>query len=379
MTIDIAGREHLIDIFGTEAVERALTDFGEALDATTSRLLAQHEILGCNRREAQGRWSTRFRVLAGGLPRDAEETCAAIEEAGRKMVHDLLTEAFGTGTGMRVPFVLAVLILPPEIAAAAEVECPRDWVDARLAERPARAPADSGLAGEVASILAARAPRTLLQPIVRMRDRAVLGYEALSRGPAGSPLERPDLLFDAAHAAGRTVEMKLLCAELALERTRGMLPPDAFLTINLGPDALARAAEALPLAGRKEALFELTEHLPLGEAEGLTGAVARLRMQGVGLALDDTGCGFADMHTARALRPDIVKLCITVVRNADRGSPYLAAICETTRRLHELGCRVLAEGVETEAQHAALLDCGIELAQGWLYGRPGPIGVPAGG
>lgn len=347
-----------------------MRDFDVALEATTGRLLAQHEILGRDQRETEGRWSVRFGVNAGGLPRDVAETCAAIEEAGRKMVHDLLTGVFGAGTGMRVPFAVAVLPLPSEVAARADRECPHDWVDARLAALPPRSHADPAAADEVAAILDGRAVRTLLQPIVRMSDRAVLGYEALSRGPRGSALERPDLLFDAAHAAGRTVDMELLCAELALERTRGQLPAGAFLTINLGPDALARAADALPLAGRPEVLLELTEHLPLGEAEGLAGAVAALRERSVGLALDDTGCGFADMHTARALRPDIVKLCITVVRNADKGSPYLAAIRATTQRLHELGCRVLAEGVETEGQHAALLDCGIELAQGWLYGRP---------
>ncbi len=164
--------------------------------------------------------------------------------------------------------------------------------------------------------------------------------------------------------------MELLCAELALERTRGKLPKDAFLTINLGPDALLRAAELLPLAGSNKLMFELTEHLPLGGADQLRNAVDDLRARGVGLALDDTGCGFADMETVRVLRPDIVKLCITVVRNAERGSPYVPAIAATAERLLQLGCRVLAEGVETEAQHTVMSGCRIGLAQGWLYGKP---------
>ena len=111
----------------------------------------------------------------------------------------------------------------------------------------------------------------------------------------------------------------------------------------------------------------------MDQAEGLTDAVEELRTLGTGLALDDTGCGFADLDTARILRPQIVKLCITVIRNADKGSPYVSAICETTEHLRGLDCRVLAEGVETEEQHAALSNCRIEFAQGWLYGRPGPL------
>jgi EAL domain-containing protein (putative c-di-GMP-specific phosphodiesterase class I) len=169
------------------------------------------------------------------------------------------------------------------------------------------------------------------------------------------------------------VDAELLCAELALEHTKDKLPPGAFLTINLGPDALALAVDKLALAGRREVMVELTEHLPLNEAEGLVDVVRRLRTLGIRLALDDTGCGFADFDTVRLLRPDIVKLCITVIRNADKGSHFTAAIRESAERLCKLGCQVLAEGVEREHQHAALRGCGIELAQGWLYSKPEAI------
>jgi EAL domain-containing protein (putative c-di-GMP-specific phosphodiesterase class I) len=117
-------------------------------------------------------------------------------------------------------------------------------------------------------------------------------------------------------------------------------------------------------------MFELTEHLPLNEAEGLVEVVKRLRTLGIRLALDDTGCGFADLETVRLLQPDIVKLCITVIRNADKGSHFTAAIRASAERLCKLGCQVLAEGVERENQHSALQLCAIELGQGWLYGKP---------
>ena len=62
--------------------------------------------------------------------------------------------------------------------------------------------------------------RTLLQPIVRLHDRTIVGYEALSRGPQGSVLEAPDRLFAAASACGRTLDMELHSATLALQRTQ---------------------------------------------------------------------------------------------------------------------------------------------------------------
>lgn len=371
LAITIPQRQRLIDIFGDEAVGRAMTDFGLVLRDLCARLLAQHTIIDHQWRDAEARWMMHFRIHSGDLPRDLGETFAAIERAGRRLAHDLLLSVFGMGTGMRIPLSLEVLPLPPDVLAGGA--CPFAWVDAKLADPQRRLPEFPAPTGDIEAILAARSVSTVLQPIVRMRDRTVVGYEALSRGPNNSPLERPDYLFEAAHSAGRTVEMELLCAELALERTRGKLPKDVFLTINLGPDALLRAAELLPLAGPNKLLFELTEHLPLGGADQLRDAVDDLRTRGVSLVLDDTGCGFADMDTVRVLRPDIVKLCITVVRNAERGSPYVPAIAATTERLLQLGCRVLAEGVETEAQHTVMAGCRIGLAQGWLYGKPVPI------
>jgi EAL domain-containing protein (putative c-di-GMP-specific phosphodiesterase class I) len=258
-----------------------------------------------------------------------------------------------------------------ETSERAAKACWIQWTEDQLRSQPRPRVSDqSEASARATATLAHRRIRTLLQPIVRVGDRAVVGFEALSRGPKGSPLETPDRLFDAAHAAGRTVDAELLCAELALARTKGKLPAGVFLTINLGPDALVCAADKLALAGRPEVMIELTEHLPLHEAEGLAETVKRLRKLGIRLALDDTGCGFADIDTVRMLRPDVVKLCITVIRNADKGSHFTATIRESAERLCELGCQVLAEGVEREKQHAALQDCGIELAQGWLYGRP---------
>lgn len=373
LAIRVAERQRLVDVFGEEAIDRALSDFGDGMRGVVDRLLSQHDVLDEYRWDDGGGFLARFRIPARGLPRDAEETCAAIEAAGRKLMHDQMSLMFGAGTGQHVAAALHVFPLEGEIAARLPADL-AGWVDETL---PSKAPPGfwdvDVSADDVAAVLAARSLVTAVQPIVRMADRAVIGYEALTRGPAGSPLERPDVLFSAARVFGFGDEIEILCAELALERTRGKVPDGAFLTVNLGPDTLARAVRELALDGRGDVIFELTEHLPLGEAEALADAVRALRGIGVGVALDDTGCGFADLDTAKVLSPEIVKLCVTVVRNADKGSRFIDPIRETTNHLLDLGCRVLAEGVETEEQHRALGACGIELAQGWLYARPAPV------
>ena len=90
------------------------------------------------------------------------------------------------------------------------------------------------------------------------------------------------------------------------------------------------------------------------------------------MALDDTGCGFADTEAAQVLRPEIVKLCITVIRSARRSPDVLPELRATIDRFRALGAQVLAEGVETEEERAALSGLGIALAQGWLFGKPVP-------
>lgn len=364
----INGPQRLRAQFGASAAAAALGELGEAMPALAARVLAGHLCVESHRDDAQGRWYGRFRPGAGELPRDPAERCASAMVAAGKLTHELMLRIFGGGSGRQLDFALVV--------TPCEEDGGERWsarAEAALAAGAEAARVDPVEVAEVRRIFASGALRTLLQPIVRLADRRVVGYEALTRGPPGSPLERPDRLFDAAHAAGLAVQMELLCAELALARTCGRIPEGQFLAINLGPAALAQAPARLALGGRREVVIELTEHLPLDEAEALAAAIRALHEAGGALALDDTGCGYADLDSARALRPQIVKLCITVIRNAGRSAQQLEEIRRTTAELHALGCRVLAEGVETESQHAALASCGMELAQGWLYGRPQPL------
>lgn len=360
LVIELADYQHLANVFGEDAARRAVGDLEQAVGGLIDRLLAAHEILTRDNDRQKHRWSASFRI--NDRLRNREETLDAVENAGRSLLREAVNSIFGTGTGMRTPVRLLLL----------RSNASPDALDNLLAATH-QADETAHSADEIEDILRTGKIRTVLQPIVRLSDRQVIGYEALSRGPAGSPLERPDIFFAAANAAGLGMEAELTCARLALERTSHRLPAGSFLSINLGPEAIALASEALPLRGHQDLVIELTEHLPLDAAEQLQSAVTQLRRLGSRMALDDTGCGFADLETAKILRPDIVKLCITIIRNAQLGNPYIEAIRQTVSELHALRIQVLAEGVETESQHTALSDCRIELGQGWLYGRPVPI------
>jgi EAL domain-containing protein (putative c-di-GMP-specific phosphodiesterase class I) len=91
-------------------------------------------------------------------------------------------------------------------------------------------------------------------------------------------------------------------------------------------------------------------------------------------SLDDTGCGYADLDVAGAIKADIVKLCITVIGRLEQHPQVRDAVADAVKLAHEHGALILAEGVETEGQARILQDLSVDLAQGWLYGRPFPAG-----
>jgi EAL domain-containing protein (putative c-di-GMP-specific phosphodiesterase class I) len=215
--------------------------------------------------------------------------------------------------------------------------------------------------------------RTVFQPIVRVHDGRVVGVEALSRGPVGSAFERADQLFGAAARSGLTHALELTCAAEALAYL-DRLPEPLWMSVNASaatlPDIYALMSAASINGSR--VMLELTEHLPLGRIDELRPTLNGLRSLGARIALDDTGCGYADLDAAASVEANLVKLCITVIGRLEHHKDVRAEVAEAVRRTRSHGAQVLAEGVETSAQARILSEIGIHLAQGWFYGKPFP-------
>ncbi|MGF6935912.1 hypothetical protein OKW41_005074 [Paraburkholderia sp. UCT70] len=94
VSIRIADITRLTHIFGEESTQQALTQFGEEATALLKRLLAQHQVVDQYRSDVDGHCSACFRVLSGGLPRDASEAAQAIEKAGRHLIRERLLAIF---------------------------------------------------------------------------------------------------------------------------------------------------------------------------------------------------------------------------------------------------------------------------------------------
>jgi EAL domain-containing protein (putative c-di-GMP-specific phosphodiesterase class I) len=311
-----------------------------------------------------GLWAIRYRNAERNADTQAEKQ-DAIHLAAAQLGVELAKEVYG---GATYRFARLKVALLPEHPDRAEIPALLEKAPELANQKTEHALKDALENGGL---------RIFLQPIVSFPDGKVLGFEALARGPTGSPVERADLLFATAARMGQARELETACAWQALNwldkaRQAGKIPAPYWLSINISSLSIKDNALRKALA-RPDVVVEITEHLPLNNARDLLPLIAELRAGGARLTLDDTGCGFADLQAVETLRPDFIKLCITIIKSLERDpEQVLSDLAATIAHLRTLKIGVLAEGVETarEAQLLAPLD--IDYAQGWLYGKALP-------
>lgn len=237
---------------------------------------------------------------------------------------------------------------------------------------------DQARLDEVRSILRTGSIRTLFQPIVRVPDREIIGFEALSRGPDGSYLETADNLFGFTERAGMLGEVELLCVDRALKNA-DLLPDGSILFVNLSMLGLEYIeSEGLGLNGRvkvagrspSECVLEITERTYAESASRLRERVAELRKHGFRIAIDDMGTGYSALHVLAELQPDFIKLDKMLVRDLPDEPIKRNLVSAITGFARDSQSIVIAEGVETEDEVETLKDLGIELQQGYFFGYP---------
>jgi EAL domain-containing protein (putative c-di-GMP-specific phosphodiesterase class I) len=209
------------------------------------------------------------------------------------------------------------------------------------------------------------------QPIVRLADAEVVGYEALSRFPRGGPEE----WFSQAHEAGLGPELELHAISKALRIASRAGLDGRYVSVNCSPGTLMhpRLSEVVSLLRPVQVVVELTEQVAVTDYRDCRAAVDRLRETGVRLAIDDAGSGYASMKHILRLAPEIIKLDRMFVDNL-RGDPAQCAIISSLVEFSKVaGCAVVAEGIETQAQLEIVQIHGVTLGQGYLLGRGDPV------
>jgi len=219
---------------------------------------------------------------------------------------------------------------------------------------------------------------SLYQPVVHLQTRTVIGYEALARGPEGTDLYTPDALFAAARARGTFGELDWACRIAAFDgAVKAHLPSTLELFVNVEAAALNAppppgAAAALSAAGGLSVVIELTERDLTGDVAGLLRAVERARAQGWRVALDDVGAAPASLALLPFLRPEIIKLDLSLLHTTTN-TATVEILTAVTAEAARTGATLLAEGIETEDHAQLAVRMGARLGQGWLFGRPAPL------
>lgn len=225
----------------------------------------------------------------------------------------------------------------------------------------------------IRDVLDQRRFHVVFQPLHDLDGQRIVGYEALTRFTA-EPKQGPDRWFAEADTVGLRVELELAAIETALASLSD-IPAAAYLSLNASPATILSGRldgmfEAWPL---DRLMLEVTEHDVVEDYASLCEALAEMRQQGLWLAIDDAGAGYASFLHILRLAPDVIKLDRSLTREIDRRDESRALAAALMGFASETGSQLLAEGVETREELATLREIGIGKAQGYLLGRPGPL------
>lgn len=234
------------------------------------------------------------------------------------------------------------------------------------------------LSREFKAILQTHDIQTVYQPIINMQSGSIMAWEALSRGPENSPFRSPVMLFDLAEEMGMLFALERVCRENALKRT-GRLAEGQKLFLNVHPRTLTdpgftpgstrHMIEDMGLQP-DNIVLEITERHSIRDFSLFYKTLDHYRGQGFQIAIDDAGTGYSGLSTIAELKPNFIKIDMSLIRNIDR-DPVRRALLETIVTFADkIDSKVIAEGIETREEAATLLEIGTHYGQGYYLARP---------
>ncbi len=209
------------------------------------------------------------------------------------------------------------------------------------------------------------------QPIFDLNLGAIAGFESLARFTA-TPARSPDLWFNEAHAVGLGIELEMKAIQQAL-LVLPALCDGLDLSINASPETILDPSfEAMlsTLPKVEHLVLEITEHAAVEKYEEIAQRLKPYRDRGLQLAVDDAGAGYASFRHILNLEPDRIKLDMSLTRDIDIDPARRALAAALIHFSADTGSKLVAEGVETAAEAAALIELGVDKAQGFFLGRP---------
>lgn len=214
------------------------------------------------------------------------------------------------------------------------------------------------------------------QPIYSLTSLVPIGVEALSRPLMGIFLNNPEFFFKAALTFGLYAQIEVLCWRKAIsawKETVGQgrlflnctpyflgstpLKKKFFLDLNVDPSCL---------------VFELTERTAIQDYNLLLSNLMRLQKMGVKIAVDDVGSGYATLDAVAEIKPDFVKIDMSLVRDIHKDALKQDLVQSITFFCRKYNIITIAEGIEKTEELKTMKELGADAAQGYFLGKPSP-------
>ena len=223
--------------------------------------------------------------------------------------------------------------------------------------------------------------RSVYEPIVDVSTHTVFGYEALARGPEGSELYSPAVLFSTATETDLLFQLDCLCRRSGLDGARD-LPGGAKLFLNVRPTTIydpAFRAEQITetLAASKltpsDVVFEISEQESIANFEIFREVRDYYGKLGFQIALDDVGAGYSSLEAVIELSPEFIKVDRAFVAGIDEDPARQELLRALMAVSNSIGSRIIGEGLDTLEELETLGSLGVPFGQGWLFGKPHPL------
>ena len=310
-------------------------------------------------------------ALAKALPNAADERdVMAVPVTCRDRVVAVLS-VWGPGCSPELGPMLEAVAAMLGGAWSAEAQPGVQRFDALSSPAP-----DRRLRGTISSMITSGGIVAALQPIVRLVNDTVIGYEALARFPPRARVHTPDQLFGAAAALNMQSAVDLACVRAALQAASNIGEADLFVNVLIGTlvdQSGVAALDKAVLDARVDpaaVVLEFSEREPVPDLALLQRIAAELRARGFRIAVDDAGAGHASMRVIAELRPEFIKVDRSLITAIDADRARRALVVALLSFSGHIGARVIAEGIETQREQETLQSLGVQFGQGWLLGRP---------
>ncbi|GAB6928514.1 EAL domain-containing protein [Paenibacillus sp. JCM 10914] len=217
-----------------------------------------------------------------------------------------------------------------------------------------------------------------MQPIVDSFEQ-IVAYEFLLRPIEGGAAFQPYKLFETARKTGLQAYLDRAARTCAIETSAEWLPTGVKRFVNFLPSSIYDAQMCLSHTFHtidrlhldpRDFVFEVVETERIDDVKHLQSIFEVYRNHGISVAMDDVGAGYSTLEQMIRLKPDYVKIDRSLIDHCDENAAHQKQLETITKVAHDFGAMVLAEGIERREEFHFCRDIGIELSQGYLFGKP---------